>query len=142
MSWVKARSGESFESLMNRFKKVVEKSGILADLKRHEFYEKPSVRRKRKQAAASKRALTKQKKLARHADKAVKNINFKWNKDHTKKIPLPPPRKFTPKKDFTKGGTKRDYTKSGQNKNYKNSVPNRSKFTKNQSRPFNKGTKS
>ncbi|KKM69025.1 hypothetical protein LCGC14_1454930, partial [marine sediment metagenome] len=44
MSWVKARSGESFESLMNRFKKVVEKSGILADLKRHEFYEKPSVR--------------------------------------------------------------------------------------------------
>lgn len=137
MSWVKARSGESFESLMNRFKKVVEKSGILADLKKHEFYEKPSIRQKRKQAAARKRALTKQKKLVRHADKAVKNINFKWNRDHTKKIPLPPPRKFIPKKNFTKG-----VTKSGLNKNYKNSASNISKFTKSQSRPFNKGTKS
>ena len=56
MSWVKAKPNESFESLMKRFKKAVERSGILADYKKHEVYEKPSVKRKRKQAAARKRA--------------------------------------------------------------------------------------
>lgn len=141
MSWAKAKLGESFESLMRRFKKAVERSGVLADLKRHEFYEKPSVRKKRKQEAAKKRALKKQKKLARHFARAVKNINFKWNKDRTKKIPLPPPRKFTQKKDYTKSGPKKDYTKNSQNNNYKRDGSNRSKFTKSQSRPFNKGTK-
>jgi len=142
MPWVIAKPNELFESLMKRFKKAVERAGILSDYKKHESYEKPSVKQKRKRAAAKKRAVKRQKKLERIKARKGTNQNFKWNKDHTKKIPLPPPRKFTPKKDFTKGGTKRDYTKSGQNKNYKNSVPNRSKFTKNQSRPFNKGTKS
>lgn len=46
---------ESFESLMRRFKKSVEKSGILNDLREHEFYEKPSMKRKRERAAAVKR---------------------------------------------------------------------------------------
>lgn len=46
---------ESFESLMRRWKKAVEKSEVLKDYYNHEFYEKPSVQRKRDRAAAVKR---------------------------------------------------------------------------------------
>lgn len=56
MTMVKAKEGERFESLMRRFRKAVDKSGVMADLRKHEFYEKPSVKEKRKQAAARKRA--------------------------------------------------------------------------------------
>lgn len=46
---------ESFESLMRRFKKAVEKSDILKTLREYEAYEKPSDRKKRLHAAAIKR---------------------------------------------------------------------------------------
>lgn len=46
---------ESAESLMRRFKKAVEKSEILKDLREYEAYEKPSETKKRKHAAAVKR---------------------------------------------------------------------------------------
>ncbi|MDE1830303.1 MAG: 30S ribosomal protein S21 [Thaumarchaeota archaeon] len=46
---------ESFESLLRRFKKVVEKSEILKVLREYEAYEKPSETKKRKKAAAVKR---------------------------------------------------------------------------------------
>lgn len=46
---------ESFESLMRRFKKAVEKSDILKVLREYEAYEKPCEMRKRKKAAAVKR---------------------------------------------------------------------------------------
>jgi small subunit ribosomal protein S21 len=42
---------ESFESLLKRFNKRVQQTGILSELRRREHYEKPSVRRKRKRAA-------------------------------------------------------------------------------------------
>jgi len=42
---------ESFESLLRRFNKKVQQTGILSELRRWEHYEKPSVRRKRKRAA-------------------------------------------------------------------------------------------
>lgn len=41
---------------MRRFKKACEKSGILSDIRRQEYYEKPSVKRKKKSIAARKRA--------------------------------------------------------------------------------------
>jgi small subunit ribosomal protein S21 len=44
---VKARSGESVEGLMRRFKKLCEKEGLTKDVKRKEFYEKPSERMRR-----------------------------------------------------------------------------------------------
>ncbi len=44
---IKARSGESVEQLMRRFKKLCEKEGLTKDIKRKEFYEKPSERRRR-----------------------------------------------------------------------------------------------
>lgn len=44
---VKARSGESTEGMLKRFKKLCEKEGLTKDIKRKEFYEKPSERRRR-----------------------------------------------------------------------------------------------
>ena len=44
---------------MRRFKRTCEKAGILAELRRREFYEKPTQERKRKKAAAVKRHLKK-----------------------------------------------------------------------------------
>jgi small subunit ribosomal protein S21 len=44
---VKARSGETVEALMRRFKKLCEKEGLTKDIKRKEFYEKPSERARR-----------------------------------------------------------------------------------------------
>jgi len=44
---VKSRGGESVEGLMRRFKKLCEKEGLTKDIRRKEFYEKPSERRRR-----------------------------------------------------------------------------------------------
>ncbi len=51
MSNVELRSGESFESLLKRFNKQVHSDRILWEVRRRRFFEKPSVVRKRKQAA-------------------------------------------------------------------------------------------
>ncbi|HEY83175.1 MAG TPA: 30S ribosomal protein S21 [Dehalococcoidia bacterium] len=51
MAEVVASENESFESLLKRFNKRVQQTGILSELRRREHYEKPSVRRKRKKAA-------------------------------------------------------------------------------------------
>ncbi|TVQ79287.1 MAG: 30S ribosomal protein S21 [Bradymonadales bacterium] len=56
MTSVRVKDGEYFEVALKRFKKIVEKAGILTELRKREFFEKPSVRRKRKQVAAIKRA--------------------------------------------------------------------------------------
>ncbi|MFQ5850738.1 MAG: 30S ribosomal protein S21 [Candidatus Binatia bacterium] len=57
MTGVRIRENESIESAIRRFKKQCEKAGILAELRKREHYEKPSVKRKRKAIAARKRAL-------------------------------------------------------------------------------------
>jgi small subunit ribosomal protein S21 len=62
---IKLRDNEPFEVAMKRFKKQCEKAGVLSELKRREYYDKPSVRRKKKAAAARKRALKKQRRMAR-----------------------------------------------------------------------------
>lgn len=41
---------ESFESLLRRFNKKVQQSGVLAEVRRRGAYEKPSVKRKKKEA--------------------------------------------------------------------------------------------
>ncbi len=53
------RDGESFESALRRFKKQCERTGILSDVKKREYFDKPSVKRKKKILAAKKRALKK-----------------------------------------------------------------------------------
>ena len=44
-----------FEVAIRRFKRTVEKTGLLTELRAREFYEKPTAERKRKLAAAVKR---------------------------------------------------------------------------------------
>lgn len=65
MPVVKVKDNEPFEVALKRFKKSVEKAGILTELRRREHFDKPSVRRKKKAAAARKRALKKLKRMAR-----------------------------------------------------------------------------
>jgi small subunit ribosomal protein S21 len=48
---VTAGQDENFDSLLKRFNRKVQQDGILAELRRREHYEKPSIRRKRKKAA-------------------------------------------------------------------------------------------
>jgi len=65
MPVIKVKDNEPFEIAMKRFKKQVEKAGILTELRRREYFDKPSVRKKKKAAAARKRALKKLKRMAR-----------------------------------------------------------------------------
>ena len=44
---IKARGGESADQMMRRFKKLCEKEGLTKDIKRKEYYEKPSERNRR-----------------------------------------------------------------------------------------------
>ena len=48
----KKHNGESFESLMRRFKKGCEKSNVLLEVKKREHYERPSIGRKKRRALA------------------------------------------------------------------------------------------
>ena len=52
MAEIKVRDNESFERALKRFTKACEKSGLMAEIKKHQHYEKPSERRKRKENAA------------------------------------------------------------------------------------------
>lgn len=52
MSEVRLGENESIDSALRRFKKKIQKAGILSEVKRRETYEKPSLRRKRKAEAA------------------------------------------------------------------------------------------
>ncbi len=56
MPGIKVREGESFEQALRRFKKQCEKAGILSELRKREYYEKPSMKEKKKRAQAKKRA--------------------------------------------------------------------------------------
>jgi small subunit ribosomal protein S21 len=55
MPSVRVKENEPFEVAMRRFKRTIEKIGLLTDLRAREFYEKPTQERKRKAAAAVKR---------------------------------------------------------------------------------------
>ncbi len=57
MTGVRIRDKESIESAIRRFKKTCEKAGILAELRKREHFEKPSIKKKKKAIAARKRAL-------------------------------------------------------------------------------------
>ena len=56
MPGVRVRDGEAFEAALRRFKKQCEKAGVVSDLRKREYFEKPSVRLKKKSAAARKKA--------------------------------------------------------------------------------------
>ena len=55
MSKIRVGEGESLESALKRFKRKTARAGIMQEARKHEHYEKPSVRRKKKAEAAKKR---------------------------------------------------------------------------------------
>ncbi|HBV53372.1 MAG: 30S ribosomal protein S21 [Clostridiales bacterium] len=55
MSEVRLKENESLDSALKRWKRSCAKSGVLAEVRKREHYEKPSVRRKKKSEAARKR---------------------------------------------------------------------------------------
>ena len=59
MPAVKVKENEPFDVALRRFKRSCEKAGILAEVRRRVFYEKPTSVRKRKKAAAVKRSMKK-----------------------------------------------------------------------------------
>ena len=59
MPSVKVKENEPFDIALRRFKRSCEKAGVLSEIRRREFYEKPTQERKRKKAAAVKRHMKK-----------------------------------------------------------------------------------
>ena len=55
MSEIRIRENESLESALRRFKRSCARSGVLAEVRKREHYEKPSVKRKKKAEAARER---------------------------------------------------------------------------------------
>ncbi len=63
MPYIKIREGENFDRAFRRFTKACEKCGLMAEVRKHQRYVKPSEAKKRKSAAARR----KMRKLARLA---------------------------------------------------------------------------
>ena len=55
MTTIRVKENEPFDVALRRFKRTIEKIGLLTELRAREFYEKPTAERKRKKAAAVKR---------------------------------------------------------------------------------------
>jgi small subunit ribosomal protein S21 len=71
MPSVKIRETEPFDVALRRFKRTCEKAGVLADVRKKEFYEKPTWERKRKKAAAVKR-------LAKRLSRETRRMESKY----------------------------------------------------------------
>ncbi len=67
---IKIRENESFDIALRRFKRLCEKSGVLSEIRKREFYEKPTILRKKAKASAIKRYI---KKLSREC---IKKRNY------------------------------------------------------------------
>ncbi|HBX22829.1 MAG TPA: 30S ribosomal protein S21 [Desulfotomaculum sp.] len=55
MAEVKVGKNETLDSALRRFKRTCQKAGVLAEARKHEHFEKPSVKKKKKSEAARKR---------------------------------------------------------------------------------------
>ncbi|MDH3670735.1 MAG: 30S ribosomal protein S21 [Gammaproteobacteria bacterium] len=69
MPSIRLKDNEPFEIALRRFRRSCEKAGVFSEMRRREFYEKPTSVRKRKAAAARKREL---KKIARVAQRTTR----------------------------------------------------------------------
>ncbi|MBA04276.1 MAG: 30S ribosomal protein S21 [Gammaproteobacteria bacterium] len=69
MPSVRVKENEPFDVALRRFKRSCEKAGVLSEVRRREFYEKPTAVRKRKAAAAVKRHMKKLQRESRRFDK-------------------------------------------------------------------------
>ncbi len=57
MPSIRVKDNEPFDIALRRFRRACEKAGVLTEVRRREYYEKPTEERKRKRAAAIKRHL-------------------------------------------------------------------------------------
>ncbi len=55
MTTIRVKDTEPYEIALRRFKRTIEKLGLLTELREREFFEKPTTKRKRLKAAAVKR---------------------------------------------------------------------------------------
>ncbi len=70
MPSVRVKENEPFDVALRRFKRSCEKAGVLSEVRRREFYEKPTAVRKRKAAAAVKRHAKKLQRESRRFEKS------------------------------------------------------------------------
>ncbi|MFW7380944.1 MAG: 30S ribosomal protein S21 [Oligoflexus sp.] len=63
MPGVRMKDGDNVERALKVLKKQVEKAGTISELKKRQHYEKPSIRKKKKEAAARKRLMKQIRKL-------------------------------------------------------------------------------
>lgn len=70
MPHVRVKDNEPFDIALRRFKRSCEKAGVLSEVRRREFYEKPTAIRKRKAAAAVKRHMKKLQRESRKFERA------------------------------------------------------------------------
>ena len=71
MPGIRVNPEEPFEIALKRFRKQVEKGGVISECRRREAYEKPSIARKRKEAAARKRLM-----------KRLRRVRMRENRDY------------------------------------------------------------
>ncbi len=69
MPHVRVKENEPFDIALRRFKRSCEKAGVLSEVRRREYYEKPTAQRKRKAAAAVKRHIKKLQREARRFER-------------------------------------------------------------------------
>ncbi len=65
MPGIVVREDESFEDALRRFKKQVQRSGVLGEVKKRRAYDKPSIKKKKKSLRARKRLFKKLRKMQR-----------------------------------------------------------------------------
>lgn len=56
MADVVAKDNENFENLLKRFIRGVQQEGILSEVRHREYYEKPSVKRKRRESSRKRKS--------------------------------------------------------------------------------------
>lgn len=95
MVFVKARPGEDVESMIRRFKRQMDASGILAECRKRESFEKPSVAARKKSVEARKREAKRQKKIGRRVKRS--KLTFQFNEDKTEK------KYYQPKNNYKRG---------------------------------------
>ena len=66
MPGITVRDGQPIDLILKLVKKQVEKAGTIGELKRRSFYEKPSVKAKKKSAMARKRAAKQMRKMGQY----------------------------------------------------------------------------
>ncbi|MFO8065471.1 MAG: 30S ribosomal protein S21 [Spirochaetota bacterium] len=69
MAYIRVDDGENLEKAIKRFKRMVEKEGIIREWKKREYYEKPSTIRNRKRKSL-------ERKLAKKARKLQQNRSY------------------------------------------------------------------